>query len=101
VTSRAEGFYQLRKTIGAHQNKNHHIDITAKEYQDSKFILAIDMEKVLGAGFAGMNTKAGDILNVRFDHNNTNTDTYAHEMHVILHSDNILEILDSGITTFD
>jgi hypothetical protein len=101
MTSHAEGFYQLRKTIGAHQNKNHSINITSKEYQDSKFVLAIDMEKMLEAGFTGMNTRAGDILNVRFDHNSAAARTYAHEMQVILHSDNILEILDSGITTFD
>jgi hypothetical protein len=101
MTSHAEGFYQLRKTIGAHQNKYHSINITAREYQDSKFILAIDMEKVLEAGFTGMNTRAGDILNVRFDHNNTAATIHAHEMQVILHSDNIMEIRDSGVTIFD
>jgi hypothetical protein len=56
---------------------------------------------VLEAGFTGANTRAGDILNIRFDHRGTTQNYYAHELHVILHSDNIMEIRDSGVTVFD
>jgi hypothetical protein len=102
IKSHAEGFYQLRKTLGAQDNKYRSVNITAAEYQDSKFVLAIDTEKVLEAGFTGQNTRAGDILNVRFDHGgDISSDYFAHEMHVILHSDNIMEIRDSGVTVFD
>jgi len=102
IKSHAEGFYQLRKTLGAQDNKYRSVNITSAEYQDSKFVLAIDTEKVLEAGFTGQNTRAGDILNVRFDHGgDISSDYFAHEMHVILHSDNIMEIRDSGVTVFD
>jgi hypothetical protein len=101
IRSHGEGYYQLRKTIGAQSNKHHSLEIGSHEYRHHKFILGTDTERVLEAGFTGMNTRAGDILNVRFEHNTTDTDAWAHAMHVILHSDNIMEIRDSGITVFD
>ena len=101
IRSHGEGFYQLRKTVGAHSNKHHSIEIGSHEYRHHKFILGIDTEKVLEAGFTGQSTKMGDILNVRFDNRSTNSAHYPHEMHIILHSDNILEVRDSGITIFD
>jgi hypothetical protein len=101
IRSHAEAFYQLRKATGTQENKLYSNSITFEEYRDTKLILAIDMERVLEAGFTGMNTRAGDILNVKFDHTDTEPIRYAHEMHVILHSDNIMEIRDSGVTVFD
>ena len=101
IRSHGEAYYQLRKTIGAQSNKHHSFEIGSHEYRHHKFILGTDTERVLEAGFTGMNTRAGDILNVRFEHNTTTTLCWAHAMHVILHSDNIMEIRDSGITIFD
>ena len=48
-----------------------------------------------------MNTRAGDILNIRFDHNDSNQANYAHSMHIVLQSDNIMEIRGGGVTVFD
>jgi hypothetical protein len=101
IRSHAEGYYQLRKTVGVQYNKLHTFDVGSHEYHDHKFILGTDTEKVLEAGFTGANTRAGDILNIRFDHRGTTENYYAHELHVILHSDNIMEIRDSGVTVFD
>ena len=101
IRSHAEGMYQLRKTVGSLTNNHHTIDIDFKEYLECKFILGIDTEKVLEAGFTGLNTRSGDILNIRFDSRSTRASDYPHEMHIILHSDNILEVRDSGITIFD
>jgi hypothetical protein len=101
IRSHAESFYQLRKTIGAHNNKHNTMNIKWNEYRETKLIIGTDTEKVLEAGFTGANTRAGDILNIRFDNRSTNNLYWAHEMHIILHSDNILEIRDSGCTVFD
>jgi hypothetical protein len=101
IRSHSEAFYQLRKTIDAQSNKYHNFEISYEEYRHHKFILGTDMERVLEAGFSGINTRAGDILNVRFAHKSTNPTYWAHSMHVILHSDNILEVRDSGVTVFD
>ena len=101
IRSHAESFYQLRKTMGHKSNTLHSIDIDSYEYRNHKFIIGIDMERVLEAGFTGMNTKAGDILNIRFDHRSTVDTDYAHDTHAVLQSDNILEIRDGGCSVLD
>ena len=52
--------------------------------------------QALEAGFTGMNTRAGDILSVRFDHNDAVAANYATSMHILLHAGCILQIQDSG-----
>ena len=101
IRSHAEAYYQLRKTLGVQSSNIHSFDITGDEYRNNKFILAIDFERVIEAGFSGMNTRAGDILNVRFDHRDTNSANYAHQMYIVLHADCIMEIRDGGITVLD
>ena len=101
IRSHSEGFYQLRKTMGVHSSNINSFDIDGHEYRDNKMVIAFDMERVLEAGFTGMNTKAGDILNIRFDHKSGTPAEYAHSMQVVLQSDNILEIRDGGVQIFD
>ena len=100
IRSHAEAYYQLRKTLGHHDQHNS-FDITQAEYRCRKFILGIDMEKVLEAGYTGINTRAGDLMNIRFDHASTNNSTYATSMQIVLTSDQILEVRDSGVQVFD
>ena len=101
IRSHAEAFYQLRKTLGVQSSSLHNFDIDSHEYRTSKFIWATDMEKVLEASWTGANTRAGDILNVSFTHNDSNSANYATSMHIVLHSDQIVQISDSGCTVFD
>ena len=75
--------------------------MSGQEYRRRKFILGIDTEAILQASFSGKNTRSGDLLNIKFDHLGTNSANYAHSMYVILHSDNIMEISDSGIRVYD
>ena len=100
IRSHAEAYYQLRKTLGKHDQHNS-FDITQHEYRMRKFIMGIDMEKVLEAGYTGINTRAGDLMNVRFDHASAAQATWATQMHIVLTSDQILEIRDSGVQVFD
>ena len=100
VRSHAEAFYQLRKTLGTHDQHNS-FDITQHEYRCRKFILGIDTEKVLDAGFTGLNTRAGDILNIRLDHADSTASNWATSLQIILTSDNVLEVKDSGVSVFD
>ena len=53
VRSHAEAFYQLRKMLGVLSSSVHNFDINAVSYRSNKFILAIDTEKVLEAGWTG------------------------------------------------
>ena len=49
IRSHAEAFYQLRKTLGKHEQHNS-FDITQHEYRCRKFVLGIDMEKGIRSG---------------------------------------------------
>ena len=101
IRSHAEAYYQLRKTLGAQSSNVHKFDVDCHEYRTCKFVWATDMERVLEAGFTGMNTRAGDILNIRLDHNDTTAENYATSMHIVLHSDQMMEVRDGGVTVFD
>jgi putative heme iron utilization protein len=63
--------------------------------------MGIDMEKVLEAGFTGINTRAGDLMSIRFDHKSNTPTDWAQTMHIVLTADCILEVKDSGVTVFD
>ena len=105
IRSHAEAYYQLKKTLGVQASAVHNFDISAVEYRDHKFILGTDCEKVLDAGFTGINTRAGDLMTIKFRNNkdriNAENDTVAKRLHVVLHSDQIMEIRDTGVAVFD
>jgi hypothetical protein len=106
IRSHNEAFYQLAKTLGVQASAVHNFDITAREYRYTKLILGTDCEKVLDAGFTGLNTRAGDLMTVKFDLNKTaNAADLAlrkpDRIHIVLHSDQILEIRDSGCQVYD
>ena len=100
IRSHSEAYYQLRKTLGSHDQHNS-IDITQHEYKTRKFVLGFDMEKVLEAGFTGINTRQGDIMSITFNHNSGTASHYAKDMQIVLTSDQIMEIADSGVTVYD
>ena len=103
LRSSSETFSQLRKTMGIHQSPFHSLDITPAKYRDYKFIAAIDTEKVLEAGFTGLNTRAGDLMTIKVQPIDSAgmADTKPTKFFTILHTDNIMEIRDTGITIFD
>ena len=76
-------------------------DITVDEYRDDKFIIGIDTEKILEASWTGINTRAGDLLSISFNHKDTNEANYATKMYITLQSDNVLQIRESGIEIYD
>ena len=92
VRSHSESFSQLCKTMGVHSHKSRSFDIDSHDYRSWKFVCGIDTEKVIEAGFSGIITRAGDILNVQFTHKDTVSANYAVGVHIILHADCIMEI---------
>jgi hypothetical protein len=103
IRSHNEAYYQLKKCLGVQASAVHNFDVTAIEYRDNKFILGTDCERVLDAGFTGLNTRAGDLMTIKFKYNEkgTNNVRLADRIHIVLHSDQILEIRDSGCQVFD
>ena len=90
VRSLAESFYQLQKSLGVHGSSFHSISITPEQYRNDHFIIGIDTEKILEAGFTGLNTRAGDLMIVRGKYANSNSSTvWANSIYVILHTDQI------------
>ena len=65
----------------------------------------MDMEKISGAGFTGLNTKAGDLLTVNFrgcnvmvpDGSATNSYSIPTRVVCALHYDAVLNIRDQGV----
>ena len=103
IRSASETFSQLRKTMGIHQSPFHSLDITGPQYRSYKFIASIDTEKVLEAGFTGLNTRAGDLLTIKVKplDSAAMATSKPTKFFTVLHSDNILEIKESGVTVFD
>ena len=63
----------------------------------------IDTQEVLEAGFTGLNTRAGDVLTVKFKSANpaVNVARVANLVHIVFPSDHILEVHDTGVRVFD
>ena len=106
IRSHAEAYYQLKKCLGVQASALHNFDINGCEYRDNKFIVGFDCEKVLEAGWTGLNTRAGDLLVLKLKYLRGLTQAQiaergAQRMHIVLHSDQILEIRDTGCTVFD
>ncbi len=76
----------------------HSIDIEGNEYRNSKFIVGIDTEKLLGLSFTGMNTRN----NLMTIHLKTQTGDYkADRMHIILLAEQILKLGGTGSVVYD
>ena len=101
IVSHSESYSQLKKTLGIQSSDIHSFDINSREYRDNKFILAIDTEKILEAGFSGLNTRSGDLMSVKYEALVSTAARLAQRMHIVLHSDQIMEIRDSGVQVFD
>ena len=98
MRSTAECFYSLRKALGAQANNLHNIDIDGREYRSDKFIVGFDTEKLLGLSFTGYNTR-NNLMTV---HLKTEVGDYqANRMHIVLLSEQILELGDVGCSAFD
>ena len=101
VRSLQEAYYQLRKCFGLHNSTWHSMDIAFWEYRRSKFIFAIDTEKTLAAGWTGLNTKAGDLTVLKAKMLGTDATNYPTTCYVVLHSDQILNIRDTGVEVIE
>ena len=104
IRSLSESWAQLKKSVGILGSNFHSMSITPTQYRNEHFLIGIDCEKALGAGYSGQNTRAGDLLSIRvkaLDKGAVTSQLMPDVMHVVLHNDNVLEIADSSISVFD
>jgi len=101
IRSLSESFYQLVKCLGLSSLRD--VSLTNDSYRTHNFILGLDTEKVLQAGFTGLNTKAGDLLSVKVKNDSRNAveSSFPTKMHVVLNADQVLEVRDGGCTVYD
>ena len=104
ITSLSESYAHLKKSIGILGSNFHSTSISPMQYRSTHFMVGIDTEKGgHGASWTGLNTRAGDLLTVKMSSGTTPaiTAVQATQMFIVLHSDNVMEISDSGVSVFD
>ena len=64
----------------------------------NKFVLATDLEKLLGASFTGYNSKSGDMMTIKLRNawDVTNDSSVPSQVHTVLHYDAVLSLSDVG-----
>lgn len=101
INNVAESWAKLRSAVAAYGK--HPLSIKSREYHSTKFVQGLDLEKLSGVGYTGLSTKNGEMITVKVKAVNTTT-LNAHmptSLFMVLCTDNILEIRDSGISALD
>ena len=104
VRSLSESYAQLKKCLGILGSNFHSVSVTPLQYRNDHFIIGCDTEKALQAGFTGLNTRQGDLLSIKvkaMDKSTLGADLMPNTMFIVLHSDQIMEISDTGVQVFD
>ena len=100
VTSVTEALSQLRKTVG-----NYPLHLYGRWYRSHRYIIGLGLEKISGAGFTGMSTKAGDQLTINFKDcdavRSGMINSVPTRMFCALNYDCVLNIRDSGVELLD
>ena len=72
------------------------------QYHYDHFVVGIDTEKAIGASWTGISTRAGDLLSVRVKSTGSMSATdMTSQVHIVLHSENMLEITNAGVSVYD
>ena len=92
-----ETLYRLGKTVGRP------LHIYGRWFRSHRYIIGLDLEKIPGAGFIGMSTKAGDQLTLNYKGCDAvgYTSSVPTRMYCASHYDCVLSIGDAGIQLVD
>jgi hypothetical protein len=101
----------LKKTLAIWNSELRTMSISAQEYASDSFIMGFSTERVPGAAFTGLNTRAGDLVRLEFNKlpnvatvfnwNNPAVHLAVDRIWVTLCADVILEIREGGVSVFD
>ena len=105
VNSIAESWSQLRQAVARYGK--HPVSITPAQNHSTKFVAAIDMEMLPEVGYSALSLKSGEMITVKvkavdkalLDDGliapNTNMPT---SLSMVLCTDNVIELKDSGVS---
>ena len=99
--SAAQTYYELKKALGIASSAFHSISPTMTQFINDHFLIGVDTERILEAGFTGLNTRSGDLMSTRVQGaNGPLAADFANKIYIILHSDQILEVRDTKAFIF-
>jgi len=113
VKTSQEAYYELLKTIGAHElSSTYALDILPREYRSWKYIIGVSFENAPGSSFSGVSTRNGDLLTIKlkgchhvndgiFDGREILPYSYPEYIYVVLEADMVMSVSDVGIQVFD
>ena len=101
ITSVAEAYTQLEKTIkDVYLDDYKSMSIRPNEWITNKFIIGINTSKYWYSFGSGYSTRNGDLI--RFSCKPVSGEpTVPNELHMVLVSDNVLEISSTGVSVFE
>ena len=105
IRSRSEAYYQSTKTLSI-KSPLINCDIIGPEYRRNTMIFGIATEQVLDVPMTGLNARAGNLMVITFKYapavaSRIDNTRVADRVHILPHSDQILEIHDLGVTVYD
>ena len=101
LSSSSECMHCLRQALKTNANEVHSIDITGPEYRSNKFIVGINTEKAsVESHFSGANTKNA-LITVKYKSPGATELLRPDKIHILIKSQQILEIMDSGCAVYD
>jgi len=103
IRSLSESFSHLHKTMGLHFGSGA-VNISRYGYRTSKYIVGIDLEKMTGVGFSGMNTQDGQLLSIKLGSANKQITLDADAVYTVYYSlvyDGVVNIKMSGVDAYE
>ena len=99
----SQSFYELKKALGIASSSFRSISPNKDMCTRDHFIVGVDAEKIIEAGFTGLNAEARDLMSTRVKRaGGTSIPAgFGNKMHIAVHSDNILEMREAGCQLFD
>jgi hypothetical protein len=113
VKTSQEAFYELLKTIGAHElSSTYAVDTLPREYRSWKHIIGVSFENAPGSSCSGVSTRNGDLLTIKmkgchhvnnatFDGRDIMPYSYPEYIYVDFESDMVLSVSDTGVQVYD
>jgi len=113
VKTSQEAYYELLKTIGAHElSSTYALDILPREYRSWKYIIGVSFENSPGSSLSGVSTRNGDLLTIKlkgchhvndapFDGREILPYSYPEYIYVVLEAEMVMSVSDVGIQVFD